>query len=124
MSNAINWDAVASHLNYSTETEMWKDFYLTQKLSIAALEKKLGVTRPTIRAALLRCGLSLRGRGGPHRVKIRISDEQLLKEVNETGPRNVAYHYEVSMTCITNRIRQAKERLASSKTQAEKKEIE
>lgn len=62
---AENWKGLATSLNYTTETEMWQDLYLEQKLTIQQLSLRLGYGTHTIRRRMLLCSIDMRQRGGP-----------------------------------------------------------
>ena len=78
-----DWNAIAGSLGYDSEREMFHDLYITERMSIDELARRLGFGRTTIRRRLGRCEFSTRGRGGANnRSKanrtLHYSDQRLI----------------------------------------------
>jgi transcriptional regulator of acetoin/glycerol metabolism len=100
----IDWVPVVQRLGYASEDAMWKDLYDAQRLSIAALAQRLGVSRNTIRHTLERRGVTLRGRGGANNNALDLTDA-VIEEVRQHGVMAVAKRLEINYTTLYKRLR-------------------
>lgn len=100
----IDWRPICTKLGYADEEAMWRDLYETQKLSITALEKRLGVSRNTIRQTLKKRGVTVRGRGGANRITLDLTDD-VVAEVRRDGVMAVAKRLGVNYTTLYKRLR-------------------
>lgn len=116
----IDWTNTAQRLGYDSEAAMWTDYYVTKGLSVSQLAKRLDVSRNTIRDSLDRCGITIRGRGGPNNQKLDITDE-LVEEIRRDGITKVAKKLGLSYTTLYKRIYRVKG-LTIAEVQAVKKE--
>jgi len=100
---SIQWNDVAQRLKYVDEVEMWNDLYVARGLSISKLALKLDISRNTVRDALDRVGIQLRGRGGPNNQKLEVTDE-LIEDIRENGVTAVAKKLGLSYTTVYKRL--------------------
>jgi transposase-like protein len=99
----IDWTTTWTRLGFASEEEMWADLYDRQKLSIADLAGRFGVSRNTIRLALGRRATAVRGRGGANRTA-RLP-EDIVAQVKEKGVLAVAKSLGLSYTTLYKRLR-------------------
>jgi hypothetical protein len=59
------WHQIARHAGYTSEKEMWERMYEVENRSFDQLAKIFGYGTTTISRRLNRCGIPIRGRGGP-----------------------------------------------------------
>lgn len=100
----ISWETLALTLGYDSPLEMWTDLYVTRKLSIAQLSRKLDVSRNTVRDSIRRAGIKLKGRGGPNNRRLIVTDE-LVEEIRRDGISTVAKRLEIDYTTLYKRLR-------------------
>ena len=102
----ILFEDAAKRLGYEDEEAMWKDLYVQKRQSITALAVQLDVSRNTIRSALLRFSLEVRGRGGANNTKTVVNDA-LIAEIRKDGVMAVAARLNVNYTTLYKRLRRA-----------------
>lgn len=103
----IDWDTFSKTLGYVGEKEMWGRLYDQDKLSIAQLSQRLGISRNTIRARLQHHEVAVRSRGGVNRVKEGLNDE-VVKEAMEKGVAAVAAERGIEYNTLYKKVRKAK----------------
>ena len=90
MSNkSYDWETISATLTYGCAADVWKDLYVTRKLSTGAISRKFGVSQNTVRAELTAAGITFRSRGGPNNIKISMTPE-LAQTIKERGMATVA----------------------------------
>jgi transcriptional regulator of acetoin/glycerol metabolism len=102
----IDWQPTAARLGYSSEESMWQELYDGQKLSIAQLSARLGVSRNTVRLALERRGVHIRKRGGANNKSLTLSPE-ILDDIRQHGILTVAKKLKLNYTTLYKRLRKA-----------------
>jgi hypothetical protein len=100
----VNWDEVATKFGYKDSAEMWTDLYINKQLSVSQLERKFGVSRNPIRAALAASGIQKRGRGGPNRKFVVITDE-LIENCRRDGIAKTAKAMGLDYTTLYKRLK-------------------
>lgn len=83
-----NWDTICAGLGFKTEQEMFLALY--REKSIAQLCEMFAVSSYTIRKKLAEHGVTVRGRGGPHAMKILEMTQDLVDEMARDGVDSVA----------------------------------
>jgi hypothetical protein len=107
----IDWTAVAIRLGYTTERDMWMKLYVHRGLSIPKLSEQLGVTRNSIREALLRCEIELRQRGGVHNRRYPKMSAEDIRTIRQEGIANAARRLNIPYNTMYKRVQMAEERI-------------
>jgi hypothetical protein len=100
----IDWTGTASRLKYPSEEAMWTELYDRQKLSIAQLATRLGLSRNAVRIELAKRGVHVRGRGGANNAKLTLTNE-VLEEIRQEGVMAVAKRMGLNYTTMYKRLR-------------------
>lgn len=98
-----DWTRLSSSLNYGDERSMWEDLYTVRKLSISQIARKLDVSSNTVRASLMRHGVTTRKRGGPNNQRLVVTDE-LVDECRRDGIAAVARRLDLDYTTVYKRL--------------------
>lgn len=117
----IDWTPIAQRLGHASEEMLWHELYDVQKLSITTLATRLGISRNTIRQALARRHIQVRGRGGPNNLVLALTPE-VIEEVRRDGVLAVAKRMELNYTTLYKRLRRAGIRVADLKVGIENPE--
>ena len=102
ISRKYDWERVALTLGYVDAHAMWKDLYLTKKLSTAAISRKLGVSQNTIRAVLVEANIPFRSRGGANNTKVSITPE-IAEAITKRGLATVAKELKIKYGTLYKR---------------------
>jgi hypothetical protein len=100
----IDWATVGLKLGHESETVMWQSLYWEQKLSITTLATRFGVSKQAVRAALLRCSIKLRERGGPQPAGPDPGPIDLEAQVAKDGVTAVSKRLGLSPSAVYKRL--------------------
>lgn len=101
-------EKLARDTGYEDYKSMLVELYAVQRLSLAELAARCGISTERLKRHLARYGLTLRGRGGANNVKVVITPE-LRREVLLDGVPAVAKRLGVSpLVLYTKMVREAK----------------
>lgn len=112
------WEAVAKRLGFESERGMWEEYYTNKKWSLTTLATKFASSPHTVKSRIKMCGVSLRARGGPHNVKIVLTDE-VLDSIKKIGIPSTAKLFGWTPQALYNRVLYSKgERIRDIKARA------
>jgi hypothetical protein len=100
----IDWDSLAKAAGLNSGKELLQRSYSEERNSISGMASKYGCGTNTIRAALQRYGIEVRGRGGVNFQKVVLTEE-FLAELRRDGVLAVANAYEVDASAIYKALR-------------------
>lgn len=100
----MNWTPVSSALGFADELTMWKKYYEVDKMAIAEIASRLGVSHNAVRDRLVACGIELRKRGGPNHQKLEMTDE-IRARCEAEGTKSVADSLGLSYTTLHKQLK-------------------
>lgn len=101
------WDTTAQQLGYDSEKLMLEDYYITRRLSLAVIARKLGTCPAVISAHLTKQGIATRKRGGANNQKVVFSEE-LAERVRKEGVQAVADDLKIGYSALYKVIYRAR----------------
>jgi DNA-binding protein Fis len=97
------WQELQRELGFMTEKDMFVELY--EKNSLQKLAGMLGVSHYTLRKKLAEHNIKIRGRGGPHGVKLVEVTPALLLRIETEGVKAVALDLGISRFTLLKRKR-------------------
>jgi len=97
----VIWSEEWKKLGYIGEKEMWLDLYKAN--SLTSLSQKFNCSINAIRDRFAKCGVPLRGPGGPNNQKFEV-DRALIDDITATGVRAAALKRGVAPQTLYQRL--------------------